>query len=127
MHPIFCGASYLLLSLIDSEKFVVNISVPLILEYEDVAKRQLNALALTEQSVNNILDYMCQIAVHHQIFYVWRPVLKDAKDDMVLEVAVAAEANYIVTFNMRDFVGSEQFGVRVLPPKAFLQQIGILP
>lgn len=121
------GASYLLLSLIDSGKFVIHISVPLILEYEDVAKRQLNDLPLTEQDVNDILDYICKVAVHQAIFYLWRPVLKDPKDDMVLEVAVAAECQYIVTFNVRDFVGSEQFGIQTIPPKVFLQQIGVLP
>ena len=120
-------ASYLLLSLIDSGKFVVHISVPLVLEYEDVAKRQLSDLILTEQDVNDILDYFCNVAVHQSIFYLWRPVLRDPKDDMVLEVAVAAECEYIVTFNVRDFAGSEQFGIQIIPPKVFLQQIGVLP
>lgn len=121
------GASYLLLSLLDSGKFVVNISVPLILEYEDVAKRQLSDLTLTEQEITDIVDYMCHVAVHQPIFYLWRPVLRDAKDDMVLEVAVAAACDYIVTFNVRDFVGSEQFGIHIVPPKVFLQRIGVIP
>jgi putative PIN family toxin of toxin-antitoxin system len=121
------GASYLLLSLLDSGKFVTNISVPLVFEYEDVAKRQLKDLALTEQDVNDILDYMCKVAVHQHIFYLWRPVLKDPKDDMVLEVAVAAECEFIITFNVRDVVGSEQFGIQVVTPKIFLQQLGVIP
>ncbi len=121
------GASYLLLSLLDSGKFIVNISVPLILEYEDVAKRQLDALTLDEQDIDDILDYICSISVHQRIFYLWRPLLKDPKDDLVLELAVAAECNFIVTSNMRDFVGSDQFGIQVVPPKAFLQHIGVLP
>ncbi|MBV9787691.1 MAG: putative toxin-antitoxin system toxin component, PIN family [Chloroflexi bacterium] len=121
------GASYLLMSHLDSGKFIPNVSVPLILEYEDVAKRQLSHLTLTEQDVDDILDYICQIAVHHRIFYLWRPVLRDPKDDLVLELAVAAKCDVIVTFNVRDFVGSEQFGVHVIPPKVFLQQIGVLP
>jgi putative PIN family toxin of toxin-antitoxin system len=120
------GASYLLLSLLDSGKFVMHISVPLILEYEDVALRQLNNLTLNEQDIKDILDYICKVAVHRPIFYLWRPVLKDPKDDMVLELAVAAECQYIVTFNVRDFIGSEQFGIHVVPPKVFLQHIGVL-
>ncbi len=121
------GASYLLLSLLDGGKFVMNVSVPLVLEYEAVAKRQLSDLALTEQEVNDIVDYICKVAVHQSIYYLWRPFLKDPKDDMVLEVAVAAECKYIVTFNVRDFGGSEQFGIQIVPPKVFLQQIGVLP
>jgi putative PIN family toxin of toxin-antitoxin system len=120
------GASYLLLSLLDSGKFVPYISVPLVLEYEDVAIRQLGSLVLSEQDITDILDYICKVAVHQSIFYLWRPVLKDPKDDMVLELAVAADCQYIVTFNIRDFVGSEQFGIQVVPPKVFLQHIGVL-
>ena len=46
---------------------------------------------------------------------------------MVLEVAVAANCQYIVSFNVRDFVGSEQFGVQAITPKVFLQQLGVIP
>jgi hypothetical protein len=45
---------------------------------------------------------------------------------MVLELAVGAGCTYIVTCNVRDFQGAEQFGIRVLTPKEFLQQIGEL-
>jgi hypothetical protein len=45
---------------------------------------------------------------------------------MVAEVAVAAEADTIVTHNVRDFVGVEKFRVRVITPGAFLQKIGKL-
>ncbi len=121
------GASYLLLSLVDSGKFAINISVPLVLEYEDVAKRQLNDLVLMEQDIDDILDYLCHVGVHRRIFYLWRPALKDPKDDLILELAVAAECEYIVTFNVRDFVGSHRFGIEVVTPKIFLQHIGVLP
>lgn len=121
------GASYLLWSLLDSGQFVPHISVPLVFEYEDVAKRQLKDLTISEQDVDDILDYMCKVAIHQRIFYLWRPVLKDQKDDMVLEVAVAANCQFIITFNVRDFVGSEQFKVQVVPPKVFLQHIGVIP
>jgi putative PIN family toxin of toxin-antitoxin system len=120
------GASHLLFSLLDSGKFAMHISVPLILEYEEVAIRQLPHLLLDEQDIHAILDYICKVTVHQPIFYLWRPVLKDPKDDMVLELAVAAECRYIVTFNIRDFSGSEQFGIHVVPPKVFLQHIGVL-
>ena len=50
----------------------------------------------------------------------------DPNDDMVLELAVAAGCNYIVTYNLRDFQGAEQFGIRVVTAKEFLQDIGEL-
>ena len=40
----------------------------------------------------------------------------DPKDDHILELAVALEANCIVTHNIRDFNGSENFGVRIVTP-----------
>ncbi len=59
-----------------------------------------------------------------QIFYLWRPFLRDPGDDMVLELAVEAEAEFIVSHNLRDFAGAEQFGLRVVTPQSFLRRIG---
>ena len=46
---------------------------------------------------------------------------------MILELAVAAQCEYIITYNRRDFRGAEQFGLAVLDPRTFLQKIGVLP
>lgn len=121
------GASYRLLMLVDSGKFTINLSVPLLLEYEQVAKRLVGETPLTEADVDDILDYLCQTAGQRRVFYLWRPFLKDPEDDMVLELAVAASCGFIVTFNTRDFAGAEQFGIRVVTPKEFLQFLGELP
>lgn len=121
------GASYALFLLIDSDKFETNISVPLALEYEEVAKRLTEQTQLSETDIEDILDYVYANANHRKVFYLWRPLLKDAKDDMVLELAVAAECQFIVTFNQKDFVGAEHFGIEVVTPKMFLERIGELP
>jgi len=113
--------------LINSGKFNVHISVPLVLEYEYVAKRLLEEIPLTEQDIENILDYLCAVSQQQKVFYLWRPFLKDPKDDMVLELAVAAQCNFIITYNKKDFRGSEHFGLRVVTPREFLQEIGELP
>jgi putative PIN family toxin of toxin-antitoxin system len=118
------GASFRVLELIDSGKFTITLSVPLLLEYEDVCRRQLDHLPLTEQELDAILNYICRMARHCSIFYLWRPFLKDAKDDMVLELAVSAGTAWIVTFNVADFQEAKQFGVRVLTPRELLREIG---
>jgi predicted nucleic acid-binding protein len=59
------------------------------------------------------------------IYFLWRPFLKDPKDDMVLELSVAARAKYIVTFNTRDFKGTDKFGIEAITPKVFLNKIGV--
>lgn len=121
------GASYKLLSLIDSGKFEISISVPLILEYEYASKQLLSQLALTEQEIDDVIDYICLIGHQRTIYYLWRPFLPDPKDDMVLELAVAAECESIVTFNLKDFRGIEKFSIKAVPPKEFLQSRGELP
>ena len=71
-------------------RFEVIVSVPLVLEYEEVAKRQLYTLGLSSDEVDDIIDYICSVPNRRRIFFLWRPYLKDPKDDMVLELAVEA-------------------------------------
>lgn len=118
------GASYKLLSLISSEKFQLNLSVPMALEYEAVAKRLADEIGLSEQAVDDILDYVISRSNRWEIYYLWRPQLNDPSDDMVLELAVTANCNYILTYNISDFRGVDKFGIEVMTPKAFLQMIG---
>lgn len=121
------GASYKLLTLIDTGKFEVNISVPLVLEYEQIARNHISELSVTKEGIGDILDYMCKVSNQRKVFYLWRPVLKDPKDDMILELAVTAGCHFIVTYNKRDFEGTQRFGLRVVTPKEFLEIIGELP
>lgn len=120
------GASYKLLSLIDKESFQLNLSVPLALEYEAVAKRQIGEIALSEKEIDNILDYVISKANRWKIYFLWRPQLKDPSDDMLLELAVTANCNYIITYNVNDFKGMDDFGIEVMTPKEFLEIIGEL-
>ncbi|MDZ4659536.1 MAG: putative toxin-antitoxin system toxin component, PIN family [Bythopirellula sp.] len=122
------GASHKLLrELGQNPRLQIHVSVPLILEYEDVTKRQARLLGLTFQDIDDILDYLCSTASRHQIFYLWRPFLPDPKDDMLLELAVEAQCSYIVTFNTKDFLGIEQFGLKAVTPQQLLKLIGTLP
>lgn len=115
------GASFRLISLLEQGRFDVAISVPLLFEYEDVLARQLDAGLFTQEDIDVVLDYFCQIAHRQNIFFLWRPYLPDASDDMVLELAVAASCEAIVTHNQRDFVGTDHLGVKTYAPKEFLR------
>lgn len=121
------GASFRVLSLVGGKDFGINISVPLVLEYEDAAKRIARDIGLTHGDIDDILDYICRVAHHCQIYFLWRPFLKDPRDDLVLEVAVEGGCDFIVTYNVRDFEGADRFGVRVVTPGEFLRAIGALP
>src|SRR5882672_5581570 len=82
------GASFEILERLGGSDFAISVSVPLVLEYEAVAKRQARELGLTFADVDVVLDYLCQVAEHRSIFYLWRPFLPDPRDDLVLELAV---------------------------------------
>jgi len=111
------GASFKVVSQIGRDSFQLSISVPLVLEYESAAKRVSKLVGLTYSDIDDIVDYICKVAEHSDIYYLWRPFLKDPKDDMVLEVAVESESEFIVTHNVRDFAGIAQFGLQAITPK----------
>jgi len=119
------GASYQILQRIGSAEFNLSVSVPLVLEYEAVAKEHARDLGLTFGDIDDLLDYICSVADPRAIFYLWRPFLPDPRDDLVLELAVEANADCIVTHNRRDFAGAEQFGIKIVSPGAFLRQLGV--
>jgi putative PIN family toxin of toxin-antitoxin system len=121
------GASFRLLSLLPNLNFTLNVSVPLILEYEDVLSRSLPTLDYTQKELDTILDNLCAMANRHEVFYLWRPLLRDPGDDLILELAVKANCSYIVTYNKKDFIGVEAFGIEVVDPREFLHIIGEIP
>ena len=118
------GASFALLERLGAGDFEISVSVPLVLEYEAVARRQSRELGLTHDEIDIVLDFLCSVAHHRQIFFLWRPFLRDPNDDMVLEVAVEAGCTSIITFNLRDFAGIEQFGLTAVTPAQFLTLLG---
>jgi predicted nucleic acid-binding protein len=121
------GASYRLLTEVGRGKFEIALSVPLMLEYEDALLRHAPATGLSRRDVDVVLDYFCSVAHLQTIFFLWRPLLPDPKDDLVLELAVAAGCRTVVTYNVRDFRGGESLGVSAQRPGPFLKDIGVLP
>lgn len=119
------GASFKLVSLIGTGKFEISLSVPLLLEYEDVCKRE-KFDHLIDTDIDDLLNFICRVADKRNIFFLWRPLLKDPKDDMVLELAVEADCKYIITYNIDDFKGIEKFDVEAITPKQFLIKISEL-
>ena len=117
------GASFEIVSRVGTEAFDIAVSVPLVLEYEDALMRSLPATSLDETDIRDIIDYLCSVAVRQEIFFLWRPFLRDPGDDLVLEAAVAADCDFIVTYNLRDFAGIDRFDLRALSPGDFLNEL----
>jgi predicted nucleic acid-binding protein len=102
----------------------LSLSVPLVFEYESAGKKAARTVGLKHSDINDIIDYLCSVAEHHKIHFLWRPFLRDPSDDMVLELAVESGASYIVTFNLKDFEGISGFGVSAVTPQEFISMIG---
>ena len=77
-------------------------------------------MRLSDAQIDDVIDFLCLHAQAHQIFYLWRPVLKDPDDDFLLELAVKSGAD-IVTWNWADFKRAEPFNINVLTPRDFLR------
>lgn len=107
-------------------RFEIALSVPLVPEYEDALLRHVAETGLTRRDVDAVLDYFCSVGHLQTIFFLWRPLLPDPKDDMVVELAVAAGCKTIVTYNVRDFRGANSPGVSTQRPADFLKSIGVL-
>lgn len=121
------GSAFCLLTLVGTGLFEIHLSVPLVLEYQEVLSRELPNLYITAIDVEELIEFYCSVATRHRIFFLWRPFLPDSKDDMVLELAVKAGCDSVVTYHTRDFVGIEQFGLKTVTPVEFLRSIGALP
>jgi putative PIN family toxin of toxin-antitoxin system len=114
------GSAHRLIMLVGEGAFDISLSVPLALEYEEVCKRPEHQLSWTAQDIDDVLDYLFSVARWTPIHFKW-PVLPDANDNLVLELAIAAQCDCIVTFNVRDFTGSDQFGVKIYTPFELLK------
>ena len=114
------GASFQILRAIRAGDIRIAVSVALVLEYESVVLRPGLIPHFTADELLRIVDGLCLLADHQQVFFAWRPFLPDPDDDLVLELAVAASAAYVITHNTSDFRGSESMGVRAITPATML-------
>ncbi|HEY0723564.1 MAG TPA: putative toxin-antitoxin system toxin component, PIN family [Pyrinomonadaceae bacterium] len=118
------GASFALVSSIPSPEFQLCLSVSLYVEWQAVITRSENLPSgRTENDALAFLRYLASQAHLQEIHFLWRPFLRDADDDMILELAFAAGCRYIISHNVKDFHGVEQFGITAIGPGDFLKLI----
>jgi putative PIN family toxin of toxin-antitoxin system len=115
------GASFALVSSLPNPQFEFALSVALYTEWQAVLTRPEHLLpGLLAEDALGYLRYLASIAHLQDVYYLWRPFLRDPDDDMVLECAVASGSQYLVTHNVRDFLRSAELGVNAITPAAFL-------
>lgn len=107
-------------------RYSVIASVPLMLQYESVLTRSehLAAASMSPADVDVLLDAIALVVEPIRISYLWRPVLSDPGDDLVLETAVNGHADAVVTFNRRHFEpAAARFGLEILAPADAVQRL----
>jgi putative PIN family toxin of toxin-antitoxin system len=118
------GASYQVLRALERGRIRIALSTTLLFEYEDVLKRNQSSLGLSDREIEAILDALCSRSEHQKVYFLWRPKLPDAKDDHILELAIASGITTIVTHNLKDFAPANEFGIRAITPRQLLEEIG---
>lgn len=117
------GASHEILRRVRSGDLRIAISVALALEYESVALRPGLVPSFSQDEIRVVIDVLCLLAHQQKIFYTWRPFLPDPDDDLVLELAVSAGCETIITHNIQDFKGTESLEIQVITPAQALHLI----
>ena len=118
------GASFELISLLPDIRFQICLSVGVYSEWQSVITRPEHLPPGVDESMAlGFVRYLASIAHLQQVHFLWRPFLRDADDDMVLECAVASGAKYIITHNIKDFRRASELGVRAVTPFQFLNSV----
>lgn len=120
------GASFVIIRAVRFRRLVLLATISLFLEYEEVLKspeqRRVSGLSLAD--VDQILGILAVVAEPVDLHFRWRPQLRDANDEMVLEAAINGRADALVTYNVRDFASAApRFGVRIVRPADLLQEM----
>jgi predicted nucleic acid-binding protein len=122
------GASFALVGSIPNPLFVPCLSVGLYAEWQDALSRPENLPpGRSPEDARGFLRYLASQSHLQQVHFLWRPFLPDADDDMVLELALAAGCQHIITHNETDFRGAERLGVLPLSPGDFLELLRTRP
>jgi len=120
------GASAALLVEARKGKVTLLANVALALEYEAACCRaeHIMAAGLTVHEVGIFVDAVLAMVEPVESHFMWRPLLRDPADEMVLEAAANGRAAAIVTFNRRDFGDIPlRFGIEVVTPASVLRRI----
>ena len=120
------GASNRLLELVAEQLVIPLVTTALFLEYEEVLKRPEQRLAtgMSEADVTGFLAAFASAAEPVDVHILWRPLLADPGDELVLECAVNGRAEAIVAHNTKDFaLAFRELHVAIVMPGVLLKSI----
>ena len=115
-----------LLRLVFHDKIVPQMSEPLFREYESVMKRKkIQTLTpLSKEEQYELLSALLSKCHWNDIYYTWRPNLKDEDDNFLVELAVSSGSKAIITYNVKDFTNAELvFEHTITTPEKFMEEL----
>ena len=116
------GASHQLLSMLPNRDFEIVLTVALYTEWQAVLTRPEHLPpGVTADAALGFLRYLASVAHLQDVYFLWRPFLRDPDDDMVLECAVASASQFIITHNVKDFRRTLELNVQAIEPADFLR------
>lgn len=117
------GASFEIFRRLRVGEWTAIVSNHLLYEYEEVLKRNASSLRLTVEDVDQLLNAVCARAEEWPLRPEWLPVLPDADDEPLVQLAVESTALRVVTHNTRDLKPAERLGIELLKPREFLAKL----
>ena len=123
------GYSFNLFELMLNKQIDYLMSLKLMVEYWQTLTRQENMrlIPLSLDEIEMVLALLVQNSHFQEVYYRWRPNLKDEADNFIMELAIAGNAESIVTFNKKDFRQTQlRFEIGIETPKEFLRRRKLL-
>ena len=120
------GASAALLGAVLDRRLMMLASVPLFFEYEAKCTDPVHwtAAGMSRKQTDIFINGIAALVLPVKTHYLWRPMLRDPNDEMVLEVAVNGRADAIVTFNLRDYGAvPKTFNIEVIKPSTAIRRV----
>ena len=108
------------------EKLAPQMSEALFHEYESVMRRNKiqKSCVLTQKEQVELFNALLSVSRWNEVYYLWRPNLNDEDDNFVIELAVASGAEYVITYNLKDFDSAElSFNCKIITPEKFIKEI----
>ena len=84
----------------------------------------MNDLQLTKEDIDKVLRFLSYISKPVTIYYLFRPNLKDEKDNIFLELSLAGNCDFIITSNTKDFTKYNELkfdDISVITPSDFVK------
>jgi len=93
-------------------------------EYQDLLGRDVWTPETTPEERLQVLAALARAGRWVSVYYGWRPNLRDEGDNHLIELAIAGNAEAVVTHNVRDLTRGELAWpqLRVVTPHQFLKE-----